>query len=223
MIDINVEKKLAGADGAFVLRLKTFIARNELVTIYGPTGAGKTSIVRMIAGLLQPDSGTISVNNKIWFSSDDKTSIPPQHRDIGMVFQDYALFPNLTVKENLLFALSKKQDTAIVDELLEVSGLSNLKDQHPAMLSGGQKQRVAVTRALVRKPSVLLLDEPLSALDSKTRTTLQDYILDFHKRFELTTILISHDLPEVMKMSKRVLVISNGYVDESTPQELLIG
>jgi molybdate transport system ATP-binding protein len=222
MININIEKRLIGGDGLFTLKVNAFVERNEFVTIYGPTGAGKSSIIRMLAGLLQPDHGNIRVDNQVWFDSDSKIYVQPQHRNIGMVFQDYALFPNMTVRENLEFALTNNQDIKIVDELLEVSNLSNLQDKHPALLSGGQKQRVALTRALVRKPKVLLLDEPLSALDSKMRSGLQDYIIEFHKRFELTTILISHDLQEVLKMSKRVLMLENGQLTEVTPQQLLI-
>jgi molybdate transport system ATP-binding protein len=221
MIDINIDKRLIGGDGPFTLKVNAVVGRNEFVTIYGPTGAGKSSIIRMLAGLLQPDRGSIHVDKRVWFDSDNKIFIQPQHRDVGMVFQDYALFPHMTVRENLEFALTKNQDRKIVDELLEVSNLSNLRDKHPALLSGGQKQRVALTRALVRKPKVLLLDEPLSALDSKMRSALQDYIIEFHKRFELTTILISHDLQEVLKMSKRVLMLENGQLTEITPQQLL--
>jgi molybdate transport system ATP-binding protein len=221
MININIEKRLIGADGPFTLKVVSTIERRELITIYGPTGAGKSSIIKMVAGLLQPDLGSITVDNIVWFNSKSNVSIPPQHRDIGMVFQDYALFPNMTVRENLAFALAKHQDTKIVDELLEVSNLTNFADRRPLLLSGGQKQRVALARALVRKPKLLLLDEPLSALDSKMRSTLQDYILDFHKRFELTTILISHDLQEVLKMSGRVFVVENGSLTVTSPDHLL--
>jgi molybdate transport system ATP-binding protein len=221
MININIDKRLVGGDGPFTLKVSAVVERNEFVTIYGPTGAGKSSVIRMLAGLLQPDHGNITVDNRVWFDSDSKVFIPPQHRDIGMVFQDYALFPNMTVRGNLEFALAKNQDRKIIGELLEVSNLTNLQDKYPALLSGGQRQRVALTRALVRKPKVLLLDEPLSALDSKMRSGLQDYIIEFHKRFELTTILISHDLQEVLKMSKRVLMLENGQLTEVTPQQLL--
>ncbi len=220
MISINIEKRLIGGDGPFTLKISSTIEKKELVTIYGPTGAGKSSVIRMLAGLLQPDQGSIKVDDVVWFNSKTNISIPTQHRDIGMVFQDYALFPNMTVRENLQFALAKNQDAKIVAELLEVSNLGNFADQHPLLLSGGQKQRVALARALVRRPKVLLLDEPLSALDSKMRSALQDYILDFHKRFDLTTILISHDLHEVFKMSERILLLENGEITETTPDKL---
>ena len=221
MIRIKVEKKLRGADAPFTLKVDTTIAKGELITIYGPTGAGKSSVLRILAGLLKPEYGEITVDNSTWLHTEKKIFVSPQHRDIGMVFQDYALFPNMTVRENLEFALAKNQDLKIVDELLEVSQLGNLQYTRPLLLSGGQKQRVALTRALVRKPKVLLLDEPLSALDSKMRFSLQDYILDFHQRFDLTTILITHDLPEVIKMSKRVLLLENGAIIETSPQQLL--
>jgi molybdate transport system ATP-binding protein len=221
MIRFDIEKKLKGADGPFTLTIRTNIDRGELITVYGPTGAGKSSFLRMVAGLLRPDRGVIWVDDHCWCDVQNKLFLPPQNRDIGMVFQDYALFPNMTVRENLEFALSKTQDRTIVDELLEVSQLGNLQHNRPLLLSGGQKQRVALARALVRKPKVLLLDEPLSALDSSMRSSLQDYILDFHKRYALTTILISHDLQEVLKMSKRVLVLENGYIQDATPEQLL--
>jgi molybdate transport system ATP-binding protein len=223
MIRIHVEKKLQGADGAFTLKVHTTIVKGELITLYGPTGSGKSSVLRMLSGLLQPDHGLIEVDGKTWLDTANKMSLPPQHRDIGMVFQDYALFPNMTVRENLEFALAKNQDDGIVDELLEVSHLTNLQDSKPLLLSGGQRQRVALARALVRKPKILLLDEPLSALDSKMRATLQDYILDFHKQFDLTTILVSHDLPEIFKMSRRVLLLENGSISDVSPQQLLKG
>jgi molybdate transport system ATP-binding protein len=223
MIRIDFEKKLNGADGSFTLKVDTTIAKGELITLYGPTGSGKSSVLRMLAGLLKPDRGLIKVEGATWVDTANKISLAPQHRDIGMVFQDYTLFPNMTVRENLEYALSDNQDHGIVDELLEVSHLANLQGSRPLLLSGGQKQRVALARALVRKPKILLLDEPLSALDSKMRATLQDYILDFHKQFDLTTILVSHDLPEILKMSKHVLLLENGIISDVSPQQLLKG
>jgi molybdate transport system ATP-binding protein len=223
MIRIHIQKSLKGAEGRFILKVDTTIAKGELITLYGPTGSGKSSVLRMLSGLLKPDQGVIKVDGTTWLDTANKMSLPPQHRDIGVVFQDYALFPNMTVRQNLEYALAKNQDEGIIDELLEVSNLSNLQDSNPLLLSGGQKQRVALTRALVRKPKILLLDEPLSALDSKMRATLQDYIIDFHKQFDLTTILVSHDLPEILKMSRRVLLLENGNISDVSPEQLLKG
>lgn len=221
MIDISIEKNLVGADGPFDLKVNTTIQQGELVTLYGPTGAGKSSVVRMIAGLMAPDHGSIRVNKETWFDDGSKINVPPQERNIGMVFQDYALFPNMTVRENLEFALSKGEDRSIVDELLGISGLTNLQHKRPALLSGGQKQRVALTRALVRRPQLLLLDEPLSALDTQMRSKLQDYIAEFHESLGLTTILISHDFFEVRKLAKRVLVLENGMIVRDCSPEVM--
>lgn len=222
MIGINIRKRLAGADGLLDLHFTTQIQKGELITLYGPTGAGKTSILRMLAGLVKPDEGSILVDGQVWFDKAKRIEIITQQRDIGMVFQDYSLFPNMTIRENLTYALTKGQDGGIIDHLLDIAGLVNLQHQKPLKLSGGQKQRVALARALVRKPKLLLLDEPLSALDRVMRNKLQDYIIQFHREFELTTILVSHDLPEVIKMSERVLVLENGAISQDgAPKNLL--
>jgi molybdate transport system ATP-binding protein len=222
MITIDILKKLNGTDGDLNLKIKTTIQRGELVTLYGPNGAGKSSVIRMIAGLMEPDEGTIVVGKDVWFDKIKGISIKPQQRKIGMVFQEYSLFPNMTVRANLEYALEKNQNDNIIDELLEVVEMKKLEDKKPSMLSGGQKQRIGLIRALVRRPHVLLLDEPLSALDHEMRVKLQDYILDFHHQFNLTTILVSHDFPEVLKMSKRVLVIEKGVIKQDTvPEQIL--
>jgi molybdate transport system ATP-binding protein len=212
MIKLDLHKKLFGADGLIQLQVNITIQTNELVTLYGPSGAGKTSIIRMIAGLMKPDKGSISVGGDTWFDSKQKIHLRTQERPIGLVFQEYSLFPNMTVYENLKFALPKGNPEDMIEELLDTIGLKNLRDTKPNLLSGGQKQRVALARALVRKPSILLLDEPLSALDTVIRTKLQDDILAFHKRFGLTTILVSHDYHEVKKMSDRVIMVENGRI-----------
>jgi molybdate transport system ATP-binding protein len=212
MISINITKKLFGASGELNLKFDTKILPQEFVTIYGPSGAGKTSVIRMLAGLLEPDSGHIEVAENIWFDRSKKINIKPQLRNIGIVFQEYSLLPNMTVRGNLEFALEKNQSKKIVDELLELTELKLLHDKKPGLLSGGQKQRVALARALIRRPKLLLLDEPLSALDTEMQTKLQDYILQVHQQFNLTTILVSHDLNEVIKMSKRVLILENGQI-----------
>lgn len=222
MILLNIKRKLSGANGLLNLDFNTSIDNGELVTLYGPTGSGKSSVLSMLAGLMKPDSGNIMVDDETWFDHSKRINIVPQKRNIGMVFQDYSLFPNMTIRENLEYALSNGQDSKTIDDLLEVSGLENLQHKKPFILSGGQKQRVALTRALVRKPKLLLLDEPLSALDSEMRSKLQDYILRFHQEFHLTTILVSHDLPEVIKMSQRILILENGSIKHDCAPQILL-
>ncbi|HEY4656587.1 MAG TPA: ATP-binding cassette domain-containing protein [Cyclobacteriaceae bacterium] len=222
MIDIAITRKLSGPGGQMSLQFNSKIDSGEFVCVYGPSGAGKTSVLRMLAGLLTPDDGHIVTDNTTWFDRAKKVDLKPQLRNIGMVFQEYSLFPNMTVRGNLEFALKKESSADIVDELLQLTELEQLQDQKPALLSGGQKQRVALARALIRRPRLLLLDEPLSALDSVMQAKLQDYILRVHQQFSLTTILVSHDVFEVVKMSKRVLILEEGTIKrDGPPREVL--
>jgi len=223
MIAIDIQKKLHAAQGEMLLDLNIEIAQGELVAIYGPSGAGKTSTLKILSGLLTPESGTIFVNNKTWFDKQQKINLKPQQRKVGYLFQDYALFPKMTVLQNLAFALSKNQDKSILNELIEMVELGDLQHRKPQTLSGGQKQRVALARALVQRPDILLLDEPLSALDRKIRTKLQNYILGIHRKFNLTTILISHDIGEIHKLADRVLLLEDGRLSkQGTPTEIFI-
>lgn len=222
MINISLTKKLSGAAGELNLHVNAHLSPGELITIYGPSGAGKTSILRMLAGLLDPDDGHIEVEQSIWFDKTTGINIRPQGRNIGMVFQQYSLFPNMTVRGNLEFALERGQSKSIVDELLQLTELEQLQNKKPATLSGGQMQRIALARALIRRPKLLLLDEPLSALDTEMQSKMQDYILQLHQQFQLTTILVTHDLIEVMKMSNRVLILEEGQIKkDGVPQEVL--
>lgn len=222
MIEISIKKKLFSALGKMLLDVEFTIQEGELVTLYGPSGAGKTTVLRTLCGLSTPDEGRISVRGQPWLDSANKINIKPQHRDIGIVFQDYALFPNLTVEENLRYALKQDQPDAIVSELLEMMELTNLHDKKPDLLSGGQRQRVALARAIVRKPRILLLDEPMSALDTALRVKIQDYILRVHELFKLTTILVSHDIMEVIRLSNRVFLMDHGkIVGHGSPTEIL--
>lgn len=223
MISLSLVKTLSGAAGPFDLSVEVTIDQGSLLSLYGKSGSGKTTLLRMLAGLEKPDSGRIEVNGELWFDSQSGVNLPPQKRRVGMVFQQYALFPSMTVRENLLFAQNRKEPER-VDEMLELTGLSALKNRFPSTLSGGQQQRVALARAILRKPGILLLDEPLSALDLQTRTRLQDEILAIHGRFGLTTILVSHDKQEVFKLADRVAVIETGrIISDGSPIEVFLG
>ena len=218
MIKFYAHKTLQTADGKLPLDVSFSVEKGQFITIYGNSGAGKTTILRILAGLTDAEKSLINVEGEYWNNSEKKIVLPIQKRSVGFVFQDYALFPNLTVRENLAFALQKGNDKNIVNELLELMELQSLQNSKPQNLSGGQKQRVALARAIVRKPKLLLLDEPLSALDDEMRFKLQDYILKAHQHYQLTTILVSHHLPEIFKLSNRVILLDKGkIIKEGTP------
>ncbi len=196
------------------------VNQSELVCLLGPSGCGKTTVLRCIAGLESPTSGEIIQNGV------DVAPLPPDQRDFGIVFQSYALFPNLTVDENLAFGLRNRKITksAIserVEELTRMVGLEGHGDKYPGQLSGGQQQRVALARALAPSPSLLLLDEPLSALDAKVRQHLRREILDLQRKIGITTILVTHDQEEALTMGDRIVVMDHGVIAQiGTPQQI---
>ena len=204
MIYINVSKKISGVIENMELNVSLKLKKGEFLAVTGESGSGKTTLLRIIAGL-EKAKGIINVENEIWM--DDKKFLPPQKREIGYVFQDFALFPNMNVLQNLLY-VNKDRDFAL--NLLKLSGIENLKDRFPNTLSGGQKQRVALCRALMRRPKILLLDEPFSALDEKRREDLQEKLYIFHKKFNLTTIMVSHSSNEIYKLADNMLELSYG-------------
>ncbi len=222
LIDLHVKKNIHTSNGNEILDINIQIPRFGFVTLFGKSGAGKTTLLRMIAGLLDPDTGYIKVGDEIWYDSTKKINIKPQQRNIGFVFQDYALFPNMTLKEHLLYARPTKE-TEYVSELLDMFHLKGLCKSKPGKLSGGQQQRLAVARALARKPRMLLLDEPLSAIDGETRITLQQEIIQAHKTFHATTLLVSHDVNEVFKLSDFVYVMEGGkIIKQGKPDDIFI-
>ena len=218
MLDFHLLKALHTAAGPRTLDVRLTLAPGELLAVSGPSGAGKTTLLRLLAGLDRPDGGFIQAAGQAWYSQERRQWLPPQQRQLGFVFQDYALFPNMTVRENLAFATpdepGKKQRVA---ELLDMLELTELAGRRPAVLSGGQQQRVALARALARRPRLLLLDEPLSALDLPTRLRLQQVLAEVHRQFELTTILISHDPAEITRLADRVLELELGQVRRVGP------
>lgn len=215
MITLRVKKKLLSADGPIGLDVDVQLHGPEIVTLFGPSGAGKTSILRMVAGLMDPDEGYIEVNNDVWFDSKNGINKPVQDRQISFVFQDQNLFPHMTVEENLRYALGDKKDGHLIIDFLKMVDLAALKSQRPHMLSFGQRQRVALIRALLRKPKIFLLDEPLSSLDVPLRLKLQDDILALHRKFEVPTIFVTHDLSETFKLSQQILFLEQGKISKS--------
>ena len=221
MIEIDIIKPLYTADGIINLKVNKKINKGDFLTLFGKSGSGKTTLLRILAGLETPKSGKIVVDKEIWFDSSKKINLAPQKRDVGFVFQDYALFPNMSVKKNLEFALKNKNEIKKVDEILEIMEIKNLSNMKPELLSGGQKQRVALARTLMTNPKILLLDEPLSALDTTMRLKLQDELSLIHQKFNITSILVSHDISEVFKLSNRVFKINLGEIEEDgTPNEV---
>jgi molybdate transport system ATP-binding protein len=219
MIELDINKKLLGAQGEFTLEVKLRIEQGEFVTLFGESGAGKTTLLRCIAGLVEPDAGSIRVNGETWF--EQQTRLQVQQRRVGYMFQDYALFPNMSVRDNLEFALRKGANRQRVAELIEIMALGELQHRKPNSLSGGQQQRVALARALAAEPQLLLLDEPFSALGHETKLRLHDEVLRLQRHFGLTTVMVSHDVSEVYRLSKRVLIIEQGrIVREGSPAEV---
>ncbi|HEX6102082.1 MAG TPA: putative 2-aminoethylphosphonate ABC transporter ATP-binding protein [Alphaproteobacteria bacterium] len=208
--------------GAFTAldRVSLEVFAGEFVCFLGPSGCGKTTLLRAIAGLDPQTSGRILQEGR------DISRLPPSKRDFGIVFQSYALFPNLTVEKNVAYGLDSRhrpraEVTARVKELLELVGLPSEGPKYPAQLSGGQQQRVALARALATSPGLLLLDEPLSALDARVRVRLRHEIRSLHRRLGVTTIMVTHDQEEALTMADRIVVMNQGVIDQvGTPVEI---
>jgi molybdate transport system ATP-binding protein len=215
MIKIEIQKQLHGSQGDMILDVNIENQKGEFIVLLGESGSGKTTLLRVLAGL-ERSEGNIYVEESVWLRS--HKMLPPQQREIGFVFQDYALFDNMTVEENLLFV---NDDKVLAKRLLEMTELTQLANRNAKGLSGGQKQRVSLCRAMMKKPKLLLMDEPLSALDPTMRTKLKDEILYLHKTFGTTTIMVSHDLDVSYQLADRILLLKQGkIIADGSPQKL---
>jgi molybdate transport system ATP-binding protein len=211
-LDVRISHPLR----TFALELELSVGA-EALALVGPSGAGKTSILRVIAGLLRPDRGCVLLDGEVWLDTSAAVYVPPERRRVGLVFQEYALFPHMTVRENVAFGGRER-----VDDLLERFGIAALGDARPATLSGGERQRVALARALARDPAVLLLDEPLSALDTFTRARVRAELRDVLRGFSLPTLIVTHDFEDAAALADRVGVLVDGkLLQVDTPSELV--
>lgn len=207
-----------------MLDVDLYCEKGEILALVGPSGAGKSTVLRCIAGLHSAKTGQISCTEHVWFDSENKTDLKPQQRRIGMVFQNYALFPHLTVFENIRLALSIEQqnDKHKVDDLLASVHLTGLAQRYPHQLSGGQQQRVAIARALAREPDVLLLDEPFSAVDRVTRRKLYLELNTLRRSLDMPIVLVTHDLDEAAMLADTMTVIHHGKtLQQGSPEQLM--
>lgn len=195
-----------------ILEVDLSLQRGESLALLGPSGSGKTTLLRLLAGLLPADRGRIVAFGRIWLDSAQNIELAPRHRRAGLVFQDYALFPNMSVRGNVRFALPKGRSKARADELLELVGLASLAERRPERLSGGQQQRLALARALAAEPELLLLDEPLCALDGTLRRELQNELIELRRRLAQTMIIVTHDPGEALRLAERAVLIEAGQV-----------
>lgn len=222
---VRLRKSLASSEGPLELRVEFEVREGERLALFGASGSGKSSILRMISGLMRPDEGRVEVDGRVWFDSAAKIDLPPHARKPGLVFQDHALFPHRTAFQNILDGVGNESDrTGTARTLLERFELSGVAAHRPAKLSGGQKQRVALARTLASRPGLLLLDEPFSALDATLRGRVIEEVASLLDRERKPTILVSHDMGEVWRLADRVLKLENGTVAAcGTPDEVFAG
>lgn len=223
LLDVHIRHTLHTAHGVLPMEVDFTLSGKSIMALTGPSGAGKTTLLRQIAGLTFPETGCISFGSEQWLDSTANVQVPAQQRHIGFVFQDYALFPNMTVRQNLSFALPKNGNPEMIDELLDLTGLMQLAARKPHQLSGGQQQRVALARALVRRPKLLLMDEPFAALDPAMQQQLQDLLLKLHRESPFSIILVTHDMGEIFRLADQVAIMEHGKLIRSgTPADLYL-
>lgn len=217
-LSIDIKKKLHSRGRSFALNC-SFSSKEQFVVLFGASGSGKTTTMRAVAGLDHPDTGRIIAGGRTLFDSQKGINVPARQRNIGYVFQDYALFSHLTVEQNIAFALQpniwgrlSREEKHRVDEFLSLFHIADLREALPFEISGGQRQRVALARALIRKPDLLLLDEPFAALDPNLRSRLRAGLLDIQKHFNVPVMLISHDPEDVDIFAETLVVYDSGKV-----------
>lgn len=219
-LEIQIEKKLAD----FALNV-SFEAANETLSILGPSGAGKTMLLRCIAGLEQPDRGRIALDDRVFYDSERRISVPARQRHVGMLFQNYALFPHRTVEENVAFGVKQLpagERAARVTALVAQTHLGGLEQRYPRELSGGEQQRAALARALAIEPAALLLDEPLSALDTHLRSQMEAQLLMTFAEFRRPALLVTHNIEEAYRLGSNMLVLSRGRIAATGAKEQIL-
>ena len=218
----NLRKTLMGVNGPMQFSVMATLAKKERCGIFGPSGAGKTSLLRMLAGLTEPEQGCIIHDTDIWFDAKQFKNRRTQNRNLGYVFQDFALFPHLTVQKNMEFAMRHKNEKDRIDFLLEKTALTGFRKRYPHQLSGGQKQRLAFARALVSPPSLLLLDEPFAAVDWEGRKHMRELLADENLKIDCPILLVSHDPRDMLALVSRVLILNEGkLIADGKPQAIL--
>ena len=227
MIELSVENlHLTYGDNPVLKGVSMALRRGEVVSLLGPSGSGKTTLLRAVAGLEKPTSGTIAIGKTSVYDGNPRSEIPAEERNLGLVFQSYALWPHKTVFENVAYPLRLRKVAAAeikqrVQSVLDQLGLGHLGNRHPHQLSGGQQQRVAIGRALVYNPPVILLDEPLSNLDAKLREEARVFLRELIVKLGLSALMVTHDQNEAMAISDRILLLNNGVIEQQgTPQEM---
>ena len=220
VIQVAVEKSMESNAGQFKLNA-CFSSQEQCVVLFGPSGSGKTLTLQSIAGLVSPDAGKIALNGRVLFDSHNGVNVPSRHRKIGYLFQDYALFPHLTVLENVGFGLRRNwqwrlspEDRHQVMEFLQLFEIPQLAHSFPADISGGQKQRVALARALIQKPDLLLLDEPFAALDTLLRVKLREELAKIRSAFDIPVVMVTHDPEDIRAFAETLVIYEFGGVRE---------
>lgn len=210
MIHVDIDKMVSVKKGRRMhLKVKTEINEGDFISLSGPSGAGKTTLLKTIAGLVKPDFGRITINGNQCFDSDRNINLHCCRRKVGYLFQEYALFPNMTLRQNILYGC---RDARLVDQYIDNAGLARVRNSYPSTLSGGEKQRCALLRSALNRPNVLLLDEPFSAIDIENRTALYSLLKTLQEEMKFTVIMVSHDWDEICALSNRVIEMADGRV-----------